>query len=239
MSGIRVETSAWPLVEKLLESGIGAVLPVAAACKEHGRHLPMNSDQRQVDWIIDHLLPRLDFVVWPVITYGYYPVFVDYPGSVSLSEQTFIAFVGEVIDCIQHAGAERVILLNTGISTIPPLEQVIAARTDSARYQIINVYSGPNFNREVEKLSEQEWGGHADEIETSMMLAIDEETVDLGCAKVAPVEIERGRFNRHDPSQANYSPDGVNGDPSLATRQKGERLIGAMMDDVFAALRVN
>ena len=213
MSGIRVETSTWPIIEKLLNSGMVAVLPIGAACKEHGRHLPMNTDQRQVDWIIDGLVRELELVVWPVITYGYYPVFVDYPGSVSLSEQTFIAMVGEVIDGIEHAGAGRVILLNTGISTIPPLQQVIAARTDPSRYQIVNVYCGPRFNCEVEEIAEQKWGGHADEIETSMMLAIDGETVDLSRAQAAPVEIERGRFNRQNPLQANYSPDGVNGDP--------------------------
>ena len=79
MSGIRVETSTWPIIEKLLNSGMVAVLPIGAACKEHGRHLPMNTDQRQVDWIIDGLVRELELVVWPVITYGYYPVFVDYP----------------------------------------------------------------------------------------------------------------------------------------------------------------
>ena len=239
MSGIRVETSAWPLIQELLDRGMGAVLPIGAACKEHGRHLPMNTDQRQVDWIVERLVQEVDLVVWPTITYGYYPVFVDYPGSVSLSERTFVAMLGEVIDGIEHAGAVRVILLNTGISTIPPLQQVIATRPEPSQYQIVNVYSGPLFNREVEELAEQQWGGHADEIETSMMLAIDADAVDMSRAQAAPGAIERGRFNRHDPSLPNYSPDGVNGDPSLATREKGERLVGAMMADIFAALRTN
>ena len=71
------------------------------------------------------------------------------------------------------------------------------------------------------------------------MLAIDEAAVDLALAKAAPVEIVRGRFNRRDPSLPNYSPDGVNGDPSAAKRWKGDRLLAAMIDDVVAAIARN
>lgn len=236
MKGIRVETSTWPRIEALLLAGAGAVLPIGAACKEHGRHLPMNTDRRQADWISNRLLEQFELVLWPVVTYGYYPVFVDYPGSISLSEQTFIDLVGDVLDGIEHAGARRVILLNTGISTISPLQEVITSRTDPTAYQLINVYAGPRFTRTAELLSEQQWGGHADEIETSIMLAIDEKVVDLALAHCAPTEIARGRFNRWDPTLPNYSPDGVNGDPSVAKRWKGDRLLDAMLADVVCAI---
>jgi creatinine amidohydrolase len=116
---------------------------------------------------------------------------------------------------------------------------VVAARPDPERYQLINVYSGPSFATAVENVAEQAWGGHADEIETSMMLAIDEASVDLEVARAAPVRIVNGLFNRVDPSLPNFSPDGVNGDPSLATRWKGERLLAAMLEDILAAMNDN
>ncbi len=236
MGGLRVETSTWPEIEQRLAAGVRAVLPIGAACKEHGRHLPMNTDMRQAERIIDELIAQMECVVWPVVGYGYYPVFVDYPGSVSLSERTFIELIGAIADGIELAGASRVILINTGISTIPPLEKVISERNDPEIYQLVNVYAGPSFAGEVDLVEEQEWGGHADEIETSIMLAIDESLVDLNLASAAPVEIIRGRFNRQDPSLPNYSPDGVNGDPSLATRWKGDRLLRALMDDIVTAI---
>lgn len=48
----------------------------------------------------------------------------------------------------------------------------------------------------------------------------------------APAPIERGLFNRHRPDAPNYSPDGVNGDPTLATAEKGEALAAALWRDV-------
>ena len=236
MGGLRVETSSWPEIEQRLAAGARAVLPIGAACKEHGRHLPMNTDMCQAEWIIDELIAQMECVVWPVVGYGYYPVFVDFPGSISLSERTFIEMIAAIADGIELAGAMRVILINTGISTILPIEKVIAERNDSEIYQLVNVYSGPSFTDEVNLVEEQEWGGHADEIETSIMLAIDDSLVDLNLASAAPVEIIRGRFNHRDPSLPNYSPDGVNGDPSLATRRKGVRLLRALMDDIITAI---
>ena len=236
MGGLRVETSTWPEIEQRLAAGVRAVLPIGASCKEHGRHLPMNTDMRQAERIIDELIAQMECVVWPVVGYGYYPVFVDFPGSISLSERTFIELIGAIADGIELAGARRVILINTGISTILPLEKVIGERNDPEIYQLVNVYSGPSFAGEVDLVEEQEWGGHADEIETSIMLAIDESLVNLNLVSAAPVEIIRGRFNRRDPSLPNYSPDGVNGDPSLVTRWKGDRLLRALMDDIVTAI---
>jgi creatinine amidohydrolase len=236
MTGIRVAAATWPRVEEMLLHGATAVLPVGAACKEHGRHLPMNTDQRQVEWITDRLSERLAVVVWPAIAYGYYPVFVDYPGSISLSRHTFTALIDEILNGIEDAGARRIVVLNTGISTIAPLEDALLGRSKPGLVRLINVYSGPGFVREAERVAEQRWGGHADEIETSMMLAIDDARVELALARPAPVRIVRGRFNRDDPSMPNYSPDGVNGDPTLAARWKGERLLAAMLEDVLRAI---
>jgi creatinine amidohydrolase len=231
-----VETANWPAVEEMLGRGSTAVLPIGAGSKEHGRHLPMNTDQRQAEWLVDHLIERLPVVVWPAVVYGYYPVFVQYPGSISLSENTFSALVTEILDGIEDAGAGRTVVLNTGISTIAPLQQVVARRSPGGVCRLVNIYEGANFSRESVRLAEQDWGGHADEIETSMMLAIDKAAVNLGLARPAPRRIVRGLFNRSDPEAPNYSPDGVNGDPSLASEAKGQALLAALLEDVLAAI---
>ena len=236
MMGIRVETVSWPRVEEMLGGGATALLPIGAACKEHGRHLPMNTDQRQAEWIADRLIERSSVVVWPVVTYGYYPVFIEYPGCITLSKSTFGALISDILDGIEAAGASDIVLLNTGISTISPLQDLLVKRANPDRFRLINAYSGPAFAREAEQVAEQEWGGHADEIETSMMLAIDEAAVELSLARAAPTRIVRGLFNRGAPELPNYSPDGVNGDPSLAAQWKGERLLAAIIEDVLSVM---
>jgi creatinine amidohydrolase len=234
-AGIWVARSAWPEVEARLREGAIAVLPIGAGAKEHGYHLPLDTDFTQVEWLARALVERLPVVVWPTLSYGYYPVFVQYPGSISLTQSTFAALAREIVTGILQTGARHVALLNTGISTIEPLRAALAG-VEAGRVTLINVYSGPAFTAAVETVEEQAFGGHADEIETSIMLAIAPERVDMSRAVAADKHIERGMFNRLDSKGPNYSPSGVNGDATLATRAKGERLLAAMLDDVLAIM---
>lgn len=234
--GVLVADAAWPEVERRLRRGAVAVLPIGAASKEHGFHLPLGTDYLQAQWLAGKLTQELDVVVWPTLSYGYYPVFVDYPGSSSLERDTFIRVVREILSGIARAGAGRTVLVNTGISTIEPLQAVIEQQPDADGVLLVNVYSGPAFGTAVAELEEQAWGGHADEIETSIMLAIAPRRVDMHKAEAALTRIERGMFNRRDPRAANYSPSGVNGNPTLASRDKGLQLTQALWEDVRVAI---
>jgi creatinine amidohydrolase len=234
--GVLAAEIAWPEVERKLAARAIAVLPIGAAAKEHGYHLPLSTDFLQAEWLGREIARTSHVVVWPTLSYGYYPVFVDYPGSISLSRESFIAVVGEILQGIVRAGARSIALLNTGISTIAPLEEAIRQPPDEVAVGLINVYSGPRFTRAVRETEEQPFGGHADEIETSIMLALHGERVAMDRAEPALRHIERGMFNRTDPDAPNYSPSGVNGDPRFATRAKGERLTRAMLEDVLEQL---
>ena len=125
MGSIRVFESAWPTIEQSLKDGSIALLPIGAACKQHGRHLPCNTDFRQVDWLVEELIARTNLVVRPELGYGYYPAFTDYPGSISLSREPYAQLVAEVLDGIEEAGARKMVILNTGVSTIQPLERTL------------------------------------------------------------------------------------------------------------------
>lgn len=219
-----------------LARGAHAVLPIGAAAKEHGRHLPLATDYLQAQWLAQAVADVRDVAIWPTLSYGYYPVFVDYPGSVSLGRATFIAVLDEILHCMVQAGAQRIAVLNTGISTIAPCAEVLAARATTPPARLVNVYSGARLARARAAIEEQSWGGHADEMETSLMLAIDPESVDMAQATPAPVRFDHGRFNRCDPDAPNYSPSGATGDPTRASRAKGERLLAALLDDVLEAL---
>lgn len=216
--------------------GALAVLPIGAAAKEHGFHLPLDTDFVQAEWLARELARCRDVVVWPTLSYGYYPVFVDYPGSISLTRETFMAAVSEILAGIFRGGARRAAVLNTGISTIEPLRAAIAAMARAGDIAVVDVYSGSRFTAAVAEVEEQSFGGHADEIETSMMLALAPGRVDMTRAEPSPAHIARGLFNRSDPRAPNYTPSGVNGDPRPATAEKGRRLLDALLADVLDQL---
>ena len=236
--GIFVVDAPWPAIARRLEAGAIAVLPIGAAAKEHGPHLPLGTDWYQAEWLARELVRRSDVVVWPTLNYGFYPVFVDYPGSISTSQAIFVALVTEIALGLQQAGAARVVILNTGISTIGPLETALSDVRLVCEKQLINVYHGPRFTKASATLAEQTFGGHADEIETSLMLAIAPQLVDLTRAVPATTHIARGLFNRYAPDAPNFSASGVNGNPTLASATKGEQFLHAMLADVEAEFEI-
>ena len=236
--GVFAAEISWPELERRVQSGAVGILPVGAACKAHGPHLPMDSDYLQAAWLAGALMERADVLVWPCVSYGHYPAFTDYPGSISLALDTFQAMVREILGGIRRAGVRAVLLLNTGISTIQPLETAAAATRGDLRIRLANVYQGPRFLRAMGEVEEQPRGGHADEIETSLLLAIARERVALDRAQGwTPASMdEPGPFSRADPKSARYSPGGVWGDPTLASVEKGRCLLAAMVEDLLTAL---
>ncbi len=228
-----VAKATWPEVQRRLEAGAPALLPIGAACKEHGYHLPLNTDLLQAEWLVRALVKTVEVVIWPTLSYGYYPAFVEYPGSCSLSYATFTSAVYEILEGILRAGARSVVVLNTGISTIAPLEEAIARSGAEEQVRLVNCYQGPHYRAAAQGLAEQVRGSHADELETSIMLAIAPEWVNMKRAEACTEAMVKGPLNRTDPQAANYSPSGVYGDPRLATREKGERLVCAMLRDVL------
>ncbi len=235
--GAWVANLTWPEVEERIQSGAVAILPVGAAAKEHGRHLPLNTDQLQAEWLSARIIEKANVLVWPTLTYGHYPAFTDYPGSSSLTSVTFEKLGEETLQSIFGGGSTSALILNTGISTIAPLERVIARMSRSIK--LANVYQGQHYLKAEEKTRQQSYGSHADELETSIMLAIAPDKVNMSQAKPwARQKMHAGALVRNDKSHPNYSPDGVYGDPTLATKEKGELLLKAMLEDILDLLNV-
>lgn len=231
MKGRRVAEMRWPEVRPALEAGAVAVLPIGAASKEHGPHLPMATDYLTAEALGRRLAERAFVLVWPTVGYGHYPAFVDYPGSTSLTDEVFGETLTQLIEDLRRAGATRALLLNTGISTIGAVER---ARADGV--SACHVYRGERYLAAVERLAEQPRGGHADECETSVMLALHPELVDMSKAPTWLEPVAPGRWSHTDPESASYSPPGIFGDATEATAAKGAALVSAMLEDLEAAL---
>lgn len=233
-SGGVVGELSWDEVEQRADAGAVGVLPVGAACKEHGLHLPMQSDWLQAEWLARALASRAGVLVWPTVGYGYYPAFTDYPGSVSISQQTFRDMVSDILRAIHRTGIAHVVIINTGISTSEPLQAAAGTAQPALRVTLANVYEGPHYRRAAQALEQQTAGAHADELETSILAAIDAQCVKRSRARAwTPAHMgASGPFSR-DPAAPRYSPAGVWGDPTLASEAKGRRLLDAMLADLL------
>ncbi|NJM30117.1 MAG: creatininase family protein [Rhizobiales bacterium] len=103
----RIANLSWDRIEPLLAAGAPAILPIGAGAKEHGLHLPMNADEVQALWLAGKLAEKTGALIWPAVTYGFYPAFTDFPGSISLSRATFVTLIREIVTGIKQHGARR------------------------------------------------------------------------------------------------------------------------------------
>src|SRR6202051_4140738 len=91
-----VEGLSWDEARVRIANGAAAILPIGAAAKQHGFHLPLNTDRIQAEWLAAQIADRIDALIWPTLTYGFYPAFVEYAGSGSLSASTLESAVEEI-----------------------------------------------------------------------------------------------------------------------------------------------
>ena len=130
---------------------------------------------------------RVDALIWPTLSYGHYPAFVEYAGqqqpvgldirrrSCTRSRRGFIG-----------SGCRKLFVLNTGISTLAPVDRALA-RLDAGRIRHLWIHGGPRYPpRRRRQLAEQSHGSHADELETSLMLAMAPHLVDMARAEASP-----------------------------------------------------
>ena len=228
-----IERMRWDQVARRIGDGAVAILPIGAAAKQHGFHLPLNTDRIQAEWLAGRMAEKIDALIWPTVTYGHYPAFVEYAGSNSLSISTFEALVREVAGQILGSGCKRLLVLNTGISTLAPVDRALM-RLASDRVRHLWIHEGPRYPRVARQLTEQSHGSHADELETSLMLALAPHLVDMTRAEASPALKHEtpGALTPSDPNSPNYSRSGSFGDPTRATSAKGEALLAAMLDDL-------
>lgn len=236
MDRVSIEEMAWDEVEAAFASGRPVIIPIGAFAKEHGLHLPMNTDAIVAGALGEAVARRIDGLVAPVVGFGHYPAFVRYAGSQTLSSGIFVGLLVELMQGFVAQGVRRLILLNTGVSTE---DAVVQAATDiRTRFAVAAVdihlrHLGAGAGIDWE----QTGGGHADARETSLMLAL----------APAKVRLERAR-NEERPNgsvghavlsptpdaDADHSPSGATGNPMAASQAKGRRLLETILDEMVA-----
>jgi creatinine amidohydrolase len=230
--GLLLEDLTWVEAEKVLGPDTVVVLPVGAESKEHGPHLKLKNDFVMAQYLSARVRQKAAVVVAPTINYSFYPAFVEYPGSTSLRLETARDLIVDVCRGLARFGPRRFYALNTGVSTVRALEP--AARALAADGILLHYTDVLAALAPVEKrVANQEGGTHADEIETSMLLYMSPMDVDMSKA-VKDYHPGEGGLTR-DPNQKGrvYSPSGVFGDPTLATREKGRTVTEALVETIL------
>lgn len=234
-SAVLLETLSWDEAERVLTPDAIVVIALGAESKEHGRHLQLNNDFLMAEYLKKRVLNAAppNVVVAPTINYSFYPAFLEYPGSTSVSFDTARAMVADIVHSLAHYGPRRFYILNTGISTLHPLAE---ASADLAKDGILLRYTDLTKDAPAEEKVRQSAGTHADEIETSMMLFIAPETVRMKKAVRDLNPHQPGGLTRDPQGKGTFSPTGAWGDPTLATREKGQAVTESLVATILKAI---
>lgn len=239
-AGKYLESMTWKEAEKAFKKYSIVVIPIGARTKEHGLHLPLNNDWIIAEYLAKRVAEKSPVLLLPTVPYGYYPAFVEYPGSVHIQKETFRDLLIDICRSIHRHGPKKFYFLNTGISTNRPLEEakgLLAQENIAMEYTNLKT-AIPEVKKKVKK---QEAGTHADEIETSMMLYIAPEIVRMEHAR-KDIHPEKdpdnpGGLTRDPKAKAGvYSPTGAWGDPTLASREKGKVVVEALVEHIVSSL---
>lgn len=231
-TGVKLETLSWIEAEQWFADNPVVVIPLGAAAKEHGPHLPLNNDAIIATWLSAQIMQRLAVVVAPLINASFYPAFVEYPGSISLRYETARDVIVDTCTSLASFGPSRFYVINTGLSTLRPLAEAKTLLPEGITFEYLDLDAA--LQRLPDDLLTQRFGSHADEHETSLMLYIAPEVVDMSQA-VDDGEEGEGRLTRTR-GQGLWSASGIFGQATLASADKGKIISEVLLHHVCAQI---
>jgi creatinine amidohydrolase len=237
----RLEELTWPEAQAAIRAGAMAVIPVGSL-EQHGRHLAVNTDNVIGDALGEAVVREgvargLGLLLCPSLHYGYTMHNMDFPGTMTLRTETLLAVGVDLVSSLVHHGCRKVILLNTHGSNWSILD-LISRQVMNRHPDVLVPAISPikMAAAELETLREaKETGGmsHGCELETSLMLHLRPELVDMGKA-VRDISQPDSKFYWRDILRGSRgvamadltrhaSRTGLVGDPTPATAEKGRR----------------
>jgi len=231
--GVSLADLSWQEAEPVLTDSAVVVIPLGAGSLEHGPHMKLDAGERLARHLAARVQAATSVVVAPPLTYHFFPAYAEYPGSTSLTQTTARDVTVEVVRSLARYGPKRFYVLNTGGATTRALADAAATLADAGMLLRWTNMRSHLANARISRQQRSVDGApHADEIETSMMLAVDPTSVDMKKA-VAEYGKGTGALTRKDDGLGIVSKTGVLGDPTVATAEKGRVLIDALVTGVL------
>jgi creatinine amidohydrolase len=233
-----LETMTWEDAEAALAAADVVALPCGST-EQHSLHLPLSVDTIRADNLTTELARRapafdLDVVVLPTLPYGYSEHHMTYPGTITLSAETYQSVVTDVGRSLAEHGASRLLFLNGHGGNLEPL-RLAADRLQRDHDLPTHVVHWTEWAREqLEERFGDEWL-HAGEHETSVVQHYEPDLVRWGRAE--PQTRRRRLRTRREKYFDETTEQGGYGDPTAADAAFVETVIEDTTERILAALR--
>lgn len=230
MGAAPLDRMTWEEVREQLSAGRDTVVIAFGATEQHGPHLPLATDALIGDHLAQLVADRLDAFVAPTVRVGCSEHHLEFPGTLSVSEDTFHRVVADLVRSFARGGFRRVVLLPThggnfrplaaALEELGPVEGLeIEALTDLGA-----LFAIAQIGVDEHDVPLGEGGLHAGEWETSLLMSIHPELVhpERGAAGYTG-DMERAVGAIFSSGVHSITANGVIGDPSRASAEHGAR----------------
>ncbi len=232
---------SWTDIQAMPNKEDVVIIQPVGAIEQHGPHLPLIVDAAIGMAVLGKALEKLDTSIpayaLPILYYGKSNEHWHFPGTMTLGAETLIATLMEVGESVYRAGFRKLVLMNSHGGQPQVME--IVARDLHIKYDEFLVFPlftwrVPHITSELVTLKEKQVGIHAGDAETSLMLAILPEQVkmDAAVAEYPPEQPEGSLLSIEGKlpfawATRDISKSGVVGDPTVATKEKGDSFAAA------------
>ncbi len=240
-----------PAFKQLDRERAVAVLPVGAI-EQHGPHLPLGVDAMINQGIVDHALARLpedlQVLVLPMLPVGKSDEHGDFAGTLTLSAETLIRLWTEVGVSVARSGIKKLVLFNSHGGQVAIMD-VVARDLRIKETMLVMAYSWFAAGMPSGLFPEEEikFDIHAGAIETSMMLYLHGDLVDMTKAEnfePVMVRMEKEDYRRLTPVGAgrmgwkagDLHSSGASGNAAAADREKGRLIVEHAADALLELL---
>lgn len=231
----------WKEAEERMREARAVILPLGSF-EQHGYHMSLNTDNIVGEYVAGVLAERTGCVALPVLPYGQVWSAKDFPATISLRERTFIEVVKDIVTSLERKGVRNVILFASHWGNAAPAKIAARELLDESGYANVYYLSYMDLKKHGKDVMETElWNGsgfHAAEIETSIVLAICPESVNMEKA-VCEYPQAPGDVNIRPVPWITFCESGIFGDATKATAQKGRRFLERWIGDLAQLIENN
>jgi creatinine amidohydrolase len=230
-----------PEVEAFLRDHDTVIVPVGST-EQHGPHGPLLTDVLVPQEVARRVAPRVGAVVAPSINYALSYPHAGFVGVVHIRIATFMSLIEDVAVSLATAGFRRIVFLNGHYDNTYAIAYACAAARDRLPDGTvtfpINSWDGMSAEEAAEFFG-PETGLHANRGETSAVLAINPDLVDMERANAemppfpevaSPAPVHTAFFFSAPGSVHRATHSGTWGDARESTAEFGERYLTVVSD---------
>ncbi len=234
-----LENLSYPEVASYLNQKDSILVPVGSV-EQHSPYGIIGTDFITAEHVARQAGEAMDILVAPTLSYGVSPHHMAFPGTVSLSPDTLVAVIHDVIRSLAAHGFRKIILINGHGGNVAPIQVALVqlkTKGTPGTFRLISWYTLPGVSKSCTELYQDNDGRHATASEVAITMFSRPQAFKNKPTK--PATVERPNYNWPLSSEEfrKTFPDGrMHSAPWLATEAHGRQIADVAVKALIAEL---